>query len=476
LGGIVAEERVQRRLAAILAADVVGYSRLMEADEEDTRARLRSLQSDLIDPQIAADGGRLVKTTGDGILVEFPSAVNAVRNALAIQSAMAEHNANVSDDRRLVFRVGINIGDVIIEGEDIHGDGVNVAARLEGLCEPGEVYISGTVRDHVEGKLTANFHDLGDQTVKNISRPVRVFRVNSQSRDASPVADVAEPLPLPDKPSIAVLPFDNQSGDPEQEYFADGIAEDIITGLSRFHWFFVIARNSSFSFKGSSPDVRTVAHELGVQYVLKGSVRKAGNRVRITAQLIDGTTGSHVWAERYDRDLEDIFAVQDEITSAITGAVAPSFASAEAQRIKRKAPENLHAWDYAIHGNWHLWHLDREHLAEARKLFQAAIDLDPKNVLALSGLALVCSWEVVWGWAEDPDALREFADETASRAVAADEHDAWAQAVFSTVSLHRRRLDAAARAARRAIELNPNLAAAEFALGAAPATCCGCFR
>ncbi len=266
-----------------------------------------------------------------------------------------------------------------------------------------------------------------------------------------------------------MLAFENMSGDPEQEYFADGIAEDIITALSRFSWFFVIARNSSFSYKGEAVDVQRVARELGVQYVLEGSVRKAGSRVRITAQLIDGMTGNHVWAERYDGELEDIFAVQDEITSAITGAVAPSFVTAEARRIERKAPENFDSWDYAIRGNWHLWHLGKEHLAEARKLFQAAIGLDPKNVLALSGLALACSWEVVWGWAEDPDTMRDIADETAQRAVAADEHDSWAHASLSTVSLHRRRLDTAVRAARRALELNPNLAFAELGLAAASA-------
>jgi TolB-like protein/Flp pilus assembly protein TadD len=273
--------------------------------------------------------------------------------------------------------------------------------------------------------------------------------------------------PLPNKPSIAVLAFENMSGDPEQEYFADGIAEDIITALSRFSWFFVIARNSSFSYKGEAVDVQRISRELGVRYVLEGSVRKAANRVRITAQLIDATTGNHVWAERYDRELEDIFAVQDEITSAITGAVAPSFVTAEAQRIERKAPENFDAWDFAIRGNWHMWHLGKEHLVEARRLFQAAIDLDPKNVLALSGLALVCSWDVVWGWAEDPDAMRALADKTAQRAVAADEHDAWAHASLSTVHIHRRRLDAAVRVARRALELNPNLAVAEHGLAGA---------
>ena len=335
----MAEERVQRRLAAILVADVVGYSRLIEADEEGTRTRIRSLHAEVIDPRIEADGGRIVKTSGDGILVEFGSVVDAVRNALAIQEAMSGRDSNLPEDSRIRFRVGINVGDVIVEGDDIHGEGVNVAARLEGLCEPGEVYVSTAVHDQVEGKLAVTFENLGEQTLKNISKPTRVYRVSISPEEATVRSEEATGVPsLPDKPSIAVLPFENMSGDPEQEYFADGIAEDIITALSRFNWFFVIARNSSFSYKGTSPDIRQVASELGVQYVLEGSVRKAGNRVRITAQLIDATTGRHVWAERYDRELDDIFAVQDEITGAITGAVAPSFVAAEAKRAARKAP------------------------------------------------------------------------------------------------------------------------------------------
>jgi TolB-like protein/Tfp pilus assembly protein PilF len=460
----LAEGRIQRKLAAILVADVVGFSRLMGSDEEGTLARLKKLRSELFDPTNRKNGGRIVKTTGDGALVEFSSAVDAVRNAIEIQRALADQ----SEANPIRLRIGINVGDVIVEGDDIYGEGVNVAARLEALAEPGGICISGTVFDQIGNKLDLAVDDLGPQSVKNIAEPIRTYRVHVDG--ARPVPEAGpDPLPLPDKPSIAVLAFENMSGDPEQEYFADGIAEDIITALSRFGWFFVIARNSSFSYKGEAVDVQRISRELGVQYVLEGSVRKAGNRVRITAQLIDATTGNHIWAERYDRELEDIFAVQDEITSTIAGAVAPSFVGAEARRIERKAPKNLHAWDYAIRGNWNLWHLDMEHLAEARRLFEAAIDLDRKNVLALSGMALACSWQVVWGWAEDPDAMRELADEMAQRAVAADEHDAWAQASLSTVHLHRRRLDAAARAALRAIELNPNLAVAEFTYGAAMA-------
>ncbi len=292
----MAEERVQRRLAAILVADVVAYSRLMEKDEAGTLARLKALRADLIDPRIAADGGRIVKTMGDGLLVEFPSAVDAVRNALDIQAVMARRNADLAEDHRMEFRVGINLGDVIIEGDDIHGDGVNVAARLEGLCEPGGVYVSGSVFDQVAGKLDAWFDDLGEQTVKNLARPVRVFRAQIKSEVAADPNPVAEALPLPDKPSIAVLPFENMSGDPEQEFFADGMAEDIITGLSRYRSLFVIARHSTFAYKGQSPDLRDVSRDLGVKYVLEGSIRKAGSRIRVTAQLIDGTTGSHIWA------------------------------------------------------------------------------------------------------------------------------------------------------------------------------------
>lgn len=463
----MAEERVRRRLAAILAADVVGYSRLMEADEAGTLTRLKALRRELFDPIIKKHGGRIFKINGDGALVEFRSATDAVDSAVAIQRAIVERDADVAPEERIALRIGISLGDVIAEGADLYGNGVNIAARIEGLAEPGGICISGTVYDHVRGASNLAFQVLGERNVKNLDRAVRCYRVQTDTVRAATKAETV--LPLPDKPSIAVLAFENMSGDLEQEYFADGIAEDIITALSRFSWFFVTARNSSFSYKSASPDVRQVANDLGVRYVLEGSVRKAGKRVRITAQLIDGITGNHVWAERYDRELEDIFAVQDEITSAIAGAVAPSFVTAEARRIERKAPENLDAWDYAIRGNWHLWQLGKEHAALARKLFQAAIELDPKNVLALGGLAFVCGLEVLWGWAEDPDSNRELADEIAQRAVAADEHDAWAHASLSLVRLLQRRLDDAKRAARRALELNPNLANAEFALAAASA-------
>ena len=379
----MAEEQIQRRLAAILAADVVGYSRLMEIDEAGTLDRLKELRREVFTPTTAQFRGRIFKFTGDGALVEYGSAVDAVNCAVAIQGALAERNSELPEDGRIELRIGISLGDVIVEGSDLYGNGVNVAARLEALAEPGGICISGNVHEHVRKSSGIEFADIGDQQVKNIDRPVRAYQIALGHLEKQPLTDGTMPS-LPAKPSIAVLPFDNLSGDPEQEYFADGVAEDIITALSKFHWFFVIARNSSFSYKGTSPDVRQVAKELGVQYVLEGSVRKGGNRVRITAQLVDALTGRHVWAERYDRDLEDIFVVQDEITEAITTTVAPAFMSAEAQRAERKSPENYGAWDYAMRGNWHLSRRGRDDIAEAQRLFETALDLDPQSTMALS--------------------------------------------------------------------------------------------
>jgi adenylate cyclase len=454
----LADDRVQRRLAAILAADVAGYSRLMGEDEEGTLAALTEHLSELIEPCIAGHRGRVVKTTGDGLLAEFASVVDAVKCAVAFQEGMAARNAGVDADRRIAFRIGVNLGDVIVQGDDVFGEGVNVAARLEGFAEPGSVIVSGTVHEHVRGKLDVEFRDLGAQKVKNIAEPVRAFRIDPA---AEPRADLDQILPLPDKPSIAVLAFENMSGDPEQEYFADGIAEDIITALSRFGWFFVIARNSSFSYKGSSPDIRQVARELGVQYVLEGSVRKAANRVRITAQLIDALSGRHIWAERFDRDLDDIFAVQDELTEAIVVAVAPSFVSAEAKRIERKSPEQFDVWDYAMRGNWHLLRRSREDVARARRLFEAALDLDPKSTMALSGLAVTLFWSINFAWVDDVPEARETALAAARAAVALDEMDAEAHVALGVANFYMPRLDASVSACRRALELNPNFSMAE---------------
>ncbi|MGC2414999.1 MAG: adenylate/guanylate cyclase domain-containing protein [Stellaceae bacterium] len=344
----MSEKRVERRLAAILAGDVVGYSRLMGVDEEATLRDLKAHRRGLIDPKITEYRGRVVKTTGDGILIEFASVVDAVRFAVDVQRGMVERNADVPADRRIEFRIGINIGDVIIDGDDIFGDGVNVAARLEALAEPGGICVSRVVRDQVRDKLDFSFEDLGDQSVKNIARPVRVFRVdkNSEEEAALPSTSAEGPtLAMSERPSIAVLPFDNMSSDPEQEYFVDGIVEDIITSLSRIKWLFVIARNSSFVYKGHAVDIKQAGRDLGVRYVLEGSLRKAGTRLRITTQLIEASTGTHVWAERYDRPLGDIFDLQDEITLSVVGAIEPNLRQAEIERAKRKRPDNLDAYD-----------------------------------------------------------------------------------------------------------------------------------
>jgi TolB-like protein len=332
-----------RRLAAILAADVAGYSRLMGADEEGTLERLKALRRELLDPKIAEHHGRIVKTTGDGLLVEFASVVDAVRCAVAVQQAMPEREAGVAADSRIELRIGINLGDVIVEGDDLYGDGVNIAARIEALADAGGVFVSNTVHDHVRDRLPFVFEDLGEQQVKNIARPVRVYRV----RDASAaVKSPSKPaLALPDKPSIAVLPFANMSGDPEQEYFADGMVEEIITALSRIRWLFVIARISSFSYKGQAVDVKQVGRELGVRYVLEGSVRKSGGRVRISAQLIDALTGTHLWADRFDGSLEDVFELQDKVASSVAGVIEPALQVAETARSAHRPTNDLTAYE-----------------------------------------------------------------------------------------------------------------------------------
>src|SRR5262249_55299885 len=328
-----AEERAQRRLAAILAADVVGYSRLMEQDEAGALTALKERRKSILLPLVAKHSGRIVKMMGDGVLVEFASAVNGVACAAELQKRMASANVSLSDDRHIVLRIGINLGDVMVEGGDLYGDGVNIAARLEGIAEPGDVLISGTTYDYVKNKVDLGFDDLGTQTLKNIAEPVRIYRIAG-----TPRVSVARPIVATDKPSIAVLPFVNMSGDPEQEYFSDGITEDIITELSRFRSLFVIARNSSFAFKGKAAKVQEIAKELGVAYVVEGSVRKTATRIRITAQLIDAANGTHLWAERYDQGLEDIFAVQDEVVRTVVATVAGRVEVAGAQFAKRKPP------------------------------------------------------------------------------------------------------------------------------------------
>jgi adenylate cyclase len=372
----MAEERIARRLAAILAADVVGYSRMMGADEEGTLAALKTIRRELIDPKIAEHQGRIVKTTGDGALVEFASAVDAVRCALDVQRAAAELNANIPDNRRIAFRIGINVGDIIIDEGDIYGDGVNIAARIEPLAEPGAICLSDNAYQQIKGKLSLDVTDMGEQQLKNIAQPVRVYGIRPAGAAARPA------LLLPDRPSIAVLPFQNMSGDPEQDYFVDGMVEDIITGLSRIKWLFVIARNSTFAYKGRGVDVKQVGRELGVRYVLEGSVRKAADRVRITGQLIDTATGAHIWAERYDRKFDDIFALQDEITLSVVGAIEPSLRLAEIERVKRKRSDSLDAYDLVLQAQPDVYSRIPEHVTKALLLLERALALDPAYALA----------------------------------------------------------------------------------------------
>ena len=382
----MAPERVERRLSAILAADVANYSRLMGADEEGTLAQLKAHRWDLLDPKIAEYRGRIVKTTGDGMLIEFASVVDAGRCAVEIQRGMNARNSAVAEDKRIEFRIGINVGDIIIDGGDIFGDGVNIAARLEAIAEPGGICVSGRAHEDLEGKLGVTFKDDGEQQLKNIARPIRVHRM----RLAQDEAAIAPALLLPDKPSIAVLPFQNMSGDQEQEYFTDGMVEDIITGLSRFKWLFVIARNSTFAYKGSAVDIKQVGRELGVRYVLEGSVRKAAGRVRITTQLIEADTRAHIWAERYDRVIDDIFALQDEITISTVAAIEPSVRHAEIERAKRKRPENLDAYDLVLRATPFTDTGMPEEASQAMPFLERALALEPSYSLA-HGQAALCN-------------------------------------------------------------------------------------
>jgi adenylate cyclase len=462
---------VTRRLAAILAADVAGSSRLVGADEEGTLTRLKAHRRELIDPKIAEHRGRIVKTTGDGILVEFASVVDALRCAVELQSAMTERNTAAPPDSRIEFRVGIHQGDIVVEDGDIFGDGVNIAARLEGLAEPGGICVSARVQEDAAGRLDITFEDIREQQLKNISRPVRVFRIRVKSPLPNPPPLAGEGrvgvLSLPDKPSVAVLPFANLSSDPEQAFFADGIAEDVITALSRYPSLFVIARNSSFTYKGRAVDVKVVGRELGVRYVLEGSLRKAGGRIRVTAQLVEAETGKHVWAERYDHDLADIFAVQDEITEAVTIAIAPAIAEAERQRAMRKPPGSLDAWSAYQRGLWHLGKGNAEDNSVAEKFFQRAIDLDPLFAGGYTGLAFALNQ--AWGLFHTRSYTEgQSAEEAAARrAVTLDGGDAEARSRLSFALIWRGDHQGARAEAERALAMCPNLASAHGALGVA---------
>jgi len=447
------QARVERRLAAILAADVAGYSRLIGADEEGTLARLKAYRREVIDPKIAEHRGRLVKTTGDGLLVEFASVVDALRCAVEVQRGMSERNATAPPDNRIEFRIGVNVGDIVVEDDDIFGDGVNIAARLEGIAEPGGICISARVQEDAAGRLDPGFEDIGEQALKNIARPVRVFRVATGNRLVP-----APALPLPDKPSIAVLPFANLSGDPEQEYFADGMVEEIITALSRIRWLFVIARNSSFTYKGQADDVKQVGRELGVRYVLEGSVRKAGGRVRITAQLIDATSGAHLWADRFDGSLEDIFDPQDKVASSVAGVIEPTLQAAETARSENRPTNDITAYDLYLRAYAMVLSSTRQSL-EALFLLEQAIERDPRCGPALAWAAFCCLRLLRDGRSEDPAEDRLKGDDFARRAleVAGDDPGILANAALA-LAYFGEDIGAMVALVDRALALNPNFA------------------
>ena len=449
-----------RRLAAILAADVVGYSKLMGEDETGTVEAVKRARDEVLEPKIAEHEGRLFKAMGDGFLAEFPSVVNAVACAVAIQKTMATHNADIPEARAIELRIGVNLGDVIVEGNDIFGDGVNVAARLEGISPPGEIVISETVRDHLGNKLDLQFEDKGAHALKNIEKPVRVYAVQT-STAPSPSRSV---LPLPDKPSIAVLPFQNMSGDVEQEYFSDGITEDIITALSKLRWFFVIARNSTFGYKNKSPDIRQVARELGVRYVLEGSVRKSGNRLRITSQLIDATIGTHVWAERYDRAVADLFAVQDEITENVVASIESQLFVAEHVRTRSRPTESLDAWGCVIQAMPHVWTWAAHDSEIGIVLLNRAIALDPNYARANSLLAWAYAARAHLGKA-DPVSELKAAEAIARRSIEQDSEDSWAHLAMGYVHMVSRRFEPAIASLKEAIERSPNFAFAHMIIG-----------
>ena len=458
--------KVPRRLAAILAADIAGYSALMGADEAATVRDLKAHQAVVL-PIVTEHGGRIIDSAGDGILAEFPSVLSAVECAVAIQRVMAQRNADVEENRRMRFRIGINLGDVVFDDARIYGDGVNVAARLEGIAEPGGICISRKVYEDIIGKMQLAFVDAGEQQLKNIAQPVRVYRISGDQLEAAR-ATVRPALALPDKPSIAVLPFTNLSGDPEQEYFADGMVEDIISGLSRIRWLFVIARNSSFTYKGKAVDVKQVGRELGVRYLLEGSVRKSANRVRIAGQLIDASSGTHLWADRFDGALEDVFDLQDQVTASVVGAIAPKLEQAEIERARRKPTESLDAYDHFLRGLANFYKWTREANAEARRLFYKAIELDPDFSAAYASAAACFSVRKGFGWIVNQEQEITEAGRLARRAVQLGKDDATTLALAGyTLANVGKELDDGAAFLDRALLINPNLALGWFGSGRA---------
>ncbi len=456
------DERMERRLSAILAADIAGYSALMGADEARTVRDLKGHQSVVL-PMVGEFAGRIIDTAGDGILAEFPSVVNAVKCAVAIQSKMAERNAAIEPARRMQFRIGINIGDVVYDESRIYGDGINVAARLEGIAEAGGICISSKVYEEISGRIELAWQDIGEQHLKNIARPVRAYQMRLDG--VPPMA--APPPALPEKPSIAVLPFQNMSGDSEQEYFADGMTEDLITDLSKVSGLFVIARNSSFAYKGRSVKVQEIGRDLGVRFVLEGGIRKAGNRVRITAQLIDAGSGGHLWAERFDRDLTDIFSTQDEVVEKIVAALAVTLTQGEEQRLRRRGTSSVEAYESWLRARELLTRGLRESVVQARAMYRRAIEIDVNFAAPHAGLALAAIVDYVSGWALDPAQALDEAERWARRAVELGDQEPVSHLALGNVLLWRRDHEGALAEFRRVIALDPNYAQGHSATGLA---------
>lgn len=464
-------ERVERRLAAVLAADVAGYSRLMGRDEERTLSELKSFRKTLVDPAIAAHRGRIVKTTGDGMLVEFASAVDAARCAVEIQREMAKKNTEVSPELRIEFRIGIHVGDIIFDEDDIFGDGVNIAARLEGIAEPGGVCVSDDTHRQIRGKIDVTFDDIGSQTLKNIAEPMRAWRVRRGSEAAvaairsGPSPTRAQDLALPDKPSIVVLPFDNMSADPGQDYLADGIVEAITAALSCIRSFFVIARSSAFTYKGRATNARDVGRELGVAYLLEGSVQKAGNRLRIIVQLIETEGGAHVWSSRFDGAVEDFFDLEDRITEQVAGALQPSIRIAEIERSRRKRPQELGSYDHTMRAMPHVWALEKEESAKALELLEKALAIDPEYPLALSLAGWCHAQRSVYNWSPNISESQVLARSLAERAAEMSGDDPIILAVLGAVHTFVRNFGTARVLLERAVTLDPNAAWAWSRLG-----------
>jgi adenylate cyclase len=464
-------ERVQRRLAAVLAADVAGYSRLMGRDEEGTLAQLKALRKMLLDPTIATHRGRIVKTTGDGILVEFASAVDAARCSVEIQEEMAKQNSHVPQEQRIEFRIGIHVGDIIIDDNDIFGDGVNIAARLEGIAEPGGICLSDDTHRQIRGKIDNLFDDIGEQSLKNIAEPMRAWRIRlvdeaaSEVRASSSSPKSAQVLALPDKPSIVVLPFDNMSAEAGNDYLADGIVEAITAALSCIRSFFVIARSSAFTYKGRATNAREIGKDLGVAYLLEGSVQKAGNRLRITVQLVETEGGAHVWSSRYDGTIDEFFDLEDRITQQVAGALQPSIRIAEIERSRRKRPQDLGSYDYTMRAMPHVWALEKDESAKALELLEKALSMAPDYPLAMALAGWCHAQRSVYNWADDISGSQAMARSLAERAVDLSGDDPLILAVLGAVHTFVRNYGTARMLLERALALDPNCAWAWSRLG-----------